>query len=208
MPNSSMGRKVLSRTGHLSVNKRSPRKAQWEVFESWVNFNGPVPNPERYPELVGTRCHIWVGRGRIGSVGYGSFLGRAASVWLWEYLHGPITTLDPKRTRQGRRIRQDICHRCDMPPCVNPLHLELRPHDDNVADRKARGRYWKTAHERRQIAERMRINNPSRRRTPEQREAWAAKMRAFWADPERSAALRAKRTQQPRRQPRPKQERV
>ncbi|MCM1967239.1 HNH endonuclease signature motif containing protein [Streptomyces sp. G1] len=48
--------------------------------------------------------------------------------WYYQLANGPISN-----TRVVR-------HRCDNPPCVNVLHLELGTHKQNMRDRSERGR--------------------------------------------------------------------
>ena len=51
---------------------------------------------------------------------------------------------------KGKIVR----HKCDNPTCVNPLHLELGSHADNMADRAVRNRAAKgEAHGRAKLSE-------------------------------------------------------
>lgn len=76
-------------------------------------------------------CHIWTGpRDRCG---YGRFyaLGKkfTAHRFAWERKNGAIAS------------GICACHRCDTPACVNPDHLFLGTHQDNVDDMMAKGRH-------------------------------------------------------------------
>jgi hypothetical protein len=46
------------------------------------------------------------------------------------------------RRALGRELSPDewVLHSCDFPPCCNPAHLRVGDHNDNVADKVARGR--------------------------------------------------------------------
>ncbi|CAM5418214.1 hypothetical protein SAVIM338S_02270 [Streptomyces avidinii] len=48
--------------------------------------------------------------------------------WYYQLANGPITN------------KQFVRHRCDNPPCVNVLHLEIGTHKQNMRDKAERGR--------------------------------------------------------------------
>jgi hypothetical protein len=76
-------------------------------------------------------CWIWKGCA-VGSYGYGSLRVNGKPMYAHRYswaLHrGPIP--------EG----MCVCHKCDVAKCVNPGHLFLGSHADNMADRNAKGR--------------------------------------------------------------------
>lgn len=75
-------------------------------------------------------CWNWTG-GKNGG-GYGSLTVKGEHVlahrFAWEITHSPI----PDRL---------LClHKCDRPPCVNPNHLYIGTHGDNMRDKMERYR--------------------------------------------------------------------
>lgn len=74
----------------------------------------------------------WEWQAYTGSKGYGTFKvdGKTllAHRFSYEIVNGPI--------KGGLFVR----HKCDNPRCVNPKHLELGTHADNMRDMVERGR--------------------------------------------------------------------
>ena len=75
-------------------------------------------------------CWLWIGASSPS--GYGNFaVGRrqiGAHRFSWDMRRGPIP--------EGMHV----CHKCDVPACVNPDHLFLGTVEDNMNDMKRKGR--------------------------------------------------------------------
>ncbi len=75
-------------------------------------------------------CWLWMHCRNAAGYGRVAFSGctRLAHRVAYEITFGPVAP------------RVFVCHRCDQPPCVNPAHLFVGTHEDNMIDMCAKGR--------------------------------------------------------------------
>lgn len=90
----------------------------------------------RYVDKSAGADACWEWTGTLSTSGYGRFSpGHSAATQAHRFSYC---------LANGTSLRDIaayvICHRCDNPPCVNPAHLFIGTHADNVNDKVAKGR--------------------------------------------------------------------
>ena len=76
-------------------------------------------------------CLLWPTKpNKVTGYAWTTYLGRRVMAHraVFQAMHGPISSA------------VFVCHRCDVPNCVNPDHLFGADHATNMADMKAKGR--------------------------------------------------------------------
>lgn len=89
-------------------------------------------------EIV-TESGCWIWTGSLNRQGYGQFHDNDSTLaysrghilahrWSFNHFKGPLS------------VDAHVCHRCDVPCCVNPDHLWCGTHQQNMADLWNKGR--------------------------------------------------------------------
>lgn len=98
--------------------------------EHHSNMRG-VPFNLRYTADAKSGCWLWVGGVTTSGYGTCSMHGqKVAHRVSWVIHNGVIPN------------GMNVLHRCDTPACVNPAHLFLGTHQDNMADLRQKGRAY------------------------------------------------------------------
>ena len=105
--------------------KQNRIKTTEQCFWEKIDKNGPIV------EYVGTPCWIWIGA-KTGD-GYGAIKEKRKQIPAHKYSY---------QLHYGDNIPENIfvCHKCDNKSCVNPDHLFLGTHSQNMLDMYAKGR--------------------------------------------------------------------
>lgn len=93
-----------------------------DAIQSLLGMAMPIPE---------SGCWIWerwTTPRRYGQIGYHGKLYRAHRL-MYQLTHGEIP------------MGLNVCHRCDVPECINPTHLFLGTQSENIRDCVAKGRY-------------------------------------------------------------------
>lgn len=120
-------KKYCSKECRISKNKKTVRDIFWYKKLFWQKVH------------KGNKNNCWIWTGCVNNKGYGVFrLSPTYQVSKHIYAHRfsfqATTDIDP--------FGKEVLHSCDNPPCVNPAHLSLGTHKENMQDMAKKQRAW------------------------------------------------------------------
>lgn len=103
-----------------------------------------IPDTTRFWTKVSKGDGCWLWAGAKNDDGYGHF-----GTWV----DGKRRTLNAHKYSYELHVGavpSGLCvmHTCDVPACVNPAHMKLGTHQENMADAGAKGRVWRGGNRR------------------------------------------------------------
>lgn len=104
-----------------------------ERLDDRTHFIGPKVSKDAskiYPEIKGTRCHIWLGY--LLDSGYGRICYKRRNVMVHRFAYELTFGKIPKG--------KIVLHKCDTKSCRNELHLRVGTHSDNTLDKVKKNR--------------------------------------------------------------------
>lgn len=85
-------------------------------------------------KLRGNGCWLWLAG--VGASGYGHFSLPSAKGYRMRSAHRVSWEIHNGKIPEGMHV----CHHCDVKVCVNPSHLFIGTHSDNMRDKESKGR--------------------------------------------------------------------